>query len=355
MCQHGHHLDDAGAALASICVLVSHHCAIFGMGLHFFSTIFDHFYWPGPLRKRATRRKLKDVICAILALVAACLVLSNSAVKPSPIADKWFPVPSSLQRGTQKPTVSPSLQQPAATLQLQSFAEEPSLQLRGTEIQEPDATAVTSDPRDMSAQKTLSTAEPVAAFPLPHRPSAHCSVAIIVATSRSLMLLPSSLGCPAVLSSWALNTEIQHTLLVKPVLPSLLVYHHTSKQAAHVDSSIDPMPAAAAHLGGVLPPVYADWLCNASCECCLTDSPSSSTAAPAARHSIVVEHAAQTIAAILPDLRSWSWFQTLLFGSFIFSLGAIVPGNFTFPYSYKSMAYVYWCGPPLKSHKASYL
>lgn len=40
-----------------------------------------------------------------------------------------------------------------------------------------------------------------------------------------------------------------------------------------------------------------------------------SIAAPAATDSIVVEHAAPTIAAVLLDLRSWSWFQTVLLGS----------------------------------------
>ena len=229
----------------------------------------------------------------MLALVVVCLVLSNSAAKPSLIADKWYPAPSvhpSLQRGAQKPTVSSSSQQPAATLQLKSLAEEPRLQMGGTGIQEPDATAVTSDPRDMSAQKTLSTAEPVAAFSLPHRSSAHCSVAIMVAQSRSLMLLPSSVVCPAVLPARALNAETQQTLLVMPVFPGLLAYHHFSQQAAHVGSSFDPMPAAAAHLGGVAPPVYADRLCKSSCECCLMDSSSVSIAAPAATDSIVVEH-----------------------------------------------------------------
>ena len=49
------------------------------------------------------------------------------------------------------------------------------------------------------------------------------------------------------------------------------------------------------------------------------------TAAPAARHSVVAEHTGPTI-AVLPDLRSWNWFQTLLFGSFTLSLGGIVPG-----------------------------
>ena len=222
------------------------------------STIHDKFYWPGPLRRHATRRKVKDAICAMLALVVACLVLSNTAVKPNSIADKYFPVPSvhpSLQRTTQKPTVFSSSQQPAATLQLKSFAEEPSLQMRGTEIQQPDATAIMSDPRDMSAEKTVFTAEPVAAFS--QRPSAHCSVAIMVAQSRSLMLLPSSMVCPAVLPAQALIAETQQTLHVMPVLLGLLEYHHTSKQAAPVGSSFDPMPAAAAHL----------WWSVAACLC----------------------------------------------------------------------------------------
>ena len=83
-------------------------------------------------------------------------MLSNSAAKPNPIADKWFPmpsIPSSILRGTQTPTVSPSLQQLAANLQPKGFAEGPGLQLHGA--QQPDVIAVMFDPTDMSAKSPL--------------------------------------------------------------------------------------------------------------------------------------------------------------------------------------------------------
>ena len=321
-------LYNAGSALATMYVLLRHCGAVFNIGLQLLRTIRNTFYWPGPLWRRATRRKIKDAICAILALVAACLMLSNSASKPTPIADKWFPVPSvhtSTQRGTQAPTESSPLQQLAATLQPKSLAEEPSLQLHGAEVQQTDAMAVTSAPTDTPAQAPIPVAEPVTAILLPTKQSAHASMAIMVAQSRSLMLLPSSLVCPAMLPDLILIAETQQTLLVQPFLPGLLGYHHTSKEAAHSGGLLDTMPAAAAHVGGVAPPVHADRLCHGTCECCLMDSTSVSTA-PAARHSVVVEHVAPTIAAVLPDLRSWAWFQTLLCGGFMFSLGAVIPG-----------------------------
>ena len=150
----------------------------------------------------------------------------------------------------------------------------------------------------------------------------------MVAQSRSLALLPSSWVCPAVLPASALSAETQQILLVKPFVHGLLEHHHTSKEAATAGPSFDTMPAAAAHLVEMAPAVYDHLLCNASFACCLADCMSVPAAAPAARDSTFVQHAAPTISATLPDLRSWNWFQTQLFGSFMFSLGAIVPGVF---------------------------
>ena len=200
--------------------------------------------------------------------------------------------------------------------------------------------AATSDPTDASAQMSLSVTELVAPNLLAYKPSAHASVAIMVAQSRSLMLLHSSLVCPAVLPACALITETQQTLHVKPFLPGLLKYHHNSEEAAPTGSSFDTTAAAAAHFGRMAPLVYADDVqpCNASCKCCLMDSTSVSTAAPAATDSIIVKHTAPSIAAVLPDLRSWNWFQTLLFGGFMFSLGAVVPGM-----SFSLLCFIHQC------------
>ena len=86
---------DAGCIFCLVFILSRHHSVLWNRALPALTEfISDHWIWPGPLRRRHTRRRFfkgcRDVLGAVLGLTVLVLLLTNSAAKPDPLADKWF-------------------------------------------------------------------------------------------------------------------------------------------------------------------------------------------------------------------------------------------------------------------------
>ena len=160
-----------------------------------------------------------------------------------------------------------------------------------------------------------------------------CTTARMPAPSRALMLLPSLPVCPAAFATSVLIVEAQHTLTVHPRGPMLKFLGQASARMQYWYCNTIPAAADIA-----VAPSLSDLVCNETLMCCMVDSFSQP------QLMMSTAHAPRTFAAwsppprraatgspyadILPDLRSWSWLQTLIMGAFMFSLGFIIPGTF---------------------------
>ena len=328
--------------------------------------ISENWFWPGPLRRRKTRRKVfngcRDTFCAAVGLVVLFLLCSNSAAPPSPVADKWFAASpqSRLEPAADKQAGSTQLmhQQPAHQLQLGtflaiydedvsatspmlSFAESCILQMCKIVKQQsqPNAAAITPTAADLATPGGIIPGPPTRLT---------ASAARMPEPSRALMLVPRLPVCPAVFPSSALIVKPQHTLTIYPHRPML---KFLSQASAHMEDWYSIIAPAAADIAVV--PSLPDLACNDTLMCCMVDS----LAQP--KLTLITAHAPRTFAAsssgpshtaagspyahFLPDLRSWSWLQTLIIGAFMFSLGFIIPGTCFLRYLYGELLHLCEC------------
>ena len=287
------------------------------------------------------------MLCIICGLVAFCLLMTNSAAPPSPVADKWFATPprSHLQTAADKQAASTHLAHQQSPLQMGTylatntydtcpvltFAERCIPWMRKVSKQnlkqsQPNATAVTP------AAPVLLTPAGIAPGPRVHLTASSAgTTARMPAPSRALVLVPRLPVCPAVFSSSVLIAEAQHTLTVHPVRPVLNFLGQAS--ACMTKRCSMTTPAAA---DNAVTPSLPDLACNDTLMCCLvgslTQPPSAITIPRAASVSAALgnlpKHSAagSPYTAFLPDLRSLSWLQTLFMAAFMFSLGFVMPG-----------------------------
>ena len=350
-------LGDAGGVVALLYILSRHYSVLWNRVL---PAVTDHcsekWVWPGPLRRGKTRRQVfkgcRDMLCIIFGLVALFLLLTNSAAPPSPLADKWFAASPRLRLETaaDKQAASthlvhqrslPHLQldpylpthtdDSPATCPTLSFAESccswmPKLVKQTPQHSQPNAVGLTPIATVLSTSAGMAL-EPTTRLTASSAPT----TAHMPAQSRALVWVPRLPVCPAVFPSSVLIVEAQHTHTVHPVRP---VPNFFAQASAHMENwSSMTTPAAA---DDAVTPSLPDLGCNGTLMCCLigslTQPLSTTTVAHAtsasAALSELLKHAAagSPYADFLPDLHSWSWLQTLMFGNFMFSLGFIIPG-----------------------------
>ncbi|KAL3136829.1 hypothetical protein ABBQ38_005541 [Trebouxia sp. C0009 RCD-2024] len=330
-------------------IIWHHHHVLRHRGLpKLWGLLADKFFWPGPLRRRATRklvfRQCWQAACVILALGSLVLLLTNSAAPPSLTGDKWFST-TNVQPQVHRADRQHSSHIPSG-LQLTHGSKQ---LVQGDDALQPGA--------------------------LPQTTPASSASAVMKAPSRALMLVPSAPVCPAA-AKRVLLVEHQRTLVLHPViLPPLLltlaaadiVHHacppftskstiadHTSITTDHhrasmiADSAIPPLLGFAK---GPSAPLVADVvrehvnlpprLCNSSSMCCLVSNlgrpvtPTASPITPAVSPIITKAPGSQSSQHAAPgsahadtwlQLYGWSWSHTLLMGAIMFALGIIVPG-----------------------------
>ena len=152
------------------------------------------------------------------------------------------------------------------------------------------------------------------------------------APSRGLVLVPRLPVCLAAFPTQAWTFQAQHTLTVHPTFP--ILFNPLGQASAHMQD-----PCSIATPATVDTPVartVSGVGCNGTFMCCMLGSLSQPQLPTATAHAAstfaAVSHPLKQIASgslhadFWPDLRSWSWVQTLLFGSFMFSLGITIPG-----------------------------
>lgn len=186
---------DTGAIFPVIYIVWRHHRVIRHQGLpKLWEFLSDHMYWPGPLRRRSTRKlvfkRCEEAACAVVAVVVLMLLLSNAAAPPSLTGDKWFSM-TNVQPRVQRP----STQHSSSVALSQQLAQACSKQLvHADDAQQP------SVPQQATPTSLAS--------------------AIMKAPSRSLMLLPHAAVCAAVpkQTQHVLLVEHQQTLVLRPTL-----------------------------------------------------------------------------------------------------------------------------------------
>ena len=193
--------------------------------------ISENWFWPGPLRRRKTRRKVfkgcRDTLCAVVGLVVLFLLCSNSAAPPSPLADKWFPISHRLHLETiaDKQAASKHLahQQSSTHLQLDTCLATHCSYLFDAELcrQLPlaDAQSHQADPSAVTAKHCCfhtysnSLVNSWLDGTRPNNPTASISsTACMPAPSWALMLVPNLPVCPAVFPSSVLIVRL-HRLI----------------------------------------------------------------------------------------------------------------------------------------------
>ena len=286
------------------------------------------------------------MLCGVLGLVVLFLLLTNSATRPNPMADKWFSEspqsrPESAagkQAGSQHlvhQKSAPYLQLDtylaadakhyAATCLLPSFAESCLSSMHKQTLQQSQPSVVAITP----TATALSSPGGIAQGPTSRLTATTCTTAHMPAQSRALVLVPKLPVCSVVFSGSVLIVEAQHTLTIDPTRPMLKLLGQAS---AHMEDWCSRTAPAAGNIA--VAPSLPDLACNDTLMCCLvgslTQSQSAITTARAtsafAALRDLLKHAA-THSDFLPDLRSWSWVQTLLLGAFMFSLGFVIPGT----------------------------